>query len=132
MINRRLVLGVVYIIIGILLSILSFCGTIDEWWQSFGIAIFVVGIVDIIRYIKYRSNVEYKEKVDLSSSDERNRFLSMKAWSWAGYLFVIISGLGVIGFQIAGLRVWSIACSYCVCLIMILYWISYIILKRKY
>ena len=132
MINRRLVLGIVYIIIGILLSALSFVGIVDEWWQSFGVAIFIVGIVDIIRYMKYRSNTEYKEKVDLSSSDERNRFLSMKAWSWAGYVFVIISGIGVIGFQIAGLRVWSIACSYCVCLIMILYWISYTILKRKY
>ena len=132
MINRRLALGVVYIIIGVLLSVLSFVSIVDEWWQSFGVAIFIVGIVDIIRYIKYRRNVEYKEKVDLSSSDERNRFLSMKAWSWAGYMFVIISGIGVIGFQIAGLRVWSIACSYCVCLIMILYWISYAILKRKY
>ena len=132
MINRRLALGVVYIIVGVLLSVLSFVSIVDVWWQSFGVAIFIVGIVDIIRYIKYRRNVEYKEKVDLSSSDERNRFLSMKAWSWAGYMFVIISGIGVIGFQIAGLRVWSIACSYCVCLIMILYWISYAILKRKY
>ena len=132
MIKRRLALGVVYIIIGVLLSVLSFVSIVDEWWQSFGVAIFIVGIVDIIRYIKYRRNVEYKEKVDLSNSDERNRFLSMKAWSWAGYMFVIISGIGVIGFQIAGLRVWSIACSYCVCLIMILYWISYTILKRKY
>ena len=130
--NRRLVLGLVYIIIGVLLSVLSFIGIVDEWWQSFGIAICIVGIVDIIRYMKYRSNADYKEKVDLSSNDERNRFLAMKAWSWAGYLFVIISGLGVIGFQIAGLRVWSIACSYCVCLIMVLYWISYILLKRKY
>jgi hypothetical protein len=132
MINRRLALGVVYIIIGVLLSVLSFVSIVDEWWQSFGVAIFIVGIVDIIRYIKYRRNVEYKEKVDLSNSDERNRFLSMKAWSWAGYMFVIISGIGVIGFQIAGLRVWSIACSYCACLIMILYWICYMILKRKY
>lgn len=132
MINRRLALGIVYIITGILLSVLSFVSIVDEWWQSFGVAIFIVGIVDIIRYIKYRSNAEYKDKVDLSSSDERNRFLSTKAWSWAGYMFVIISGIGVIGFQIAGLRVWSIACSYCVCLIMILYWISYSILKRKY
>ncbi len=130
--NKRLVIGIVYITIGLLLSILSLTLVIDDWWQSFGVAIFIVGIVDIIRRIKYLSNVEYREKVDLSSSDERNRFLSMKAWSWAGYLFVIISGIGVIGFQIAGLRVWSIACSYCVCLIMILYWISYTILKRKY
>jgi len=132
MIKRRLILGVVYIILGAVVGTLSFFHAIDEWWQSFGIAIFVVGIVDIIRYIKYRSNSEYKEKVDLSTNDERNRFIAMKAWSWAGYLFVLIAGLGVIGFQIAGLRVWSLACSYCVCLVILLYWISFMLLKKKY
>lgn len=132
MYNKRLILGIVYIIIGVLLSVLSFTLIIDEWWQSFGIAIFIVGIVDIIRYIKYRSNADYKEKVDLYSTDERNRFLAMKAWSWAGYLFVIISALGVIIFQIAGFRELSIACSFCTCLVMVLYWISYTVLKRKY
>lgn len=132
MINRRFVLGIVYIISGVLLSSLGFFSIVDEWWQSFGIAFLIVGIVDIIRYLRYRSNADYKEKVDLISSDERNRFLAMKAWSWAGYLFVMIAGIGVIGFQIAGMKVWSIACSYCVCLIMILYWISYAVLKRKY
>ena len=130
--NRRLIFSVVYIILGLVLSTIGFLHRIDEWWQSFGIAIFIVGIVNIIRYIKYRSNAEYKEKVDLSLSDERNRFIAMKAWSWAGYMFVIIAGLGVIGFQIAGLRIWSLACSYCVCLTMILYWLSYMVLKRKY
>lgn len=132
MINKRFVLGIVYIILGILLSSLGFFSIVDEWWQSFGIAIFIVGIVDIIRYFKYRSNADYKEKVDLIRSDERNRFLAMKAWSWAGYLFVLIAGIGVIGFQIAGMKVWSIACSYCACLIMLLYWLSYAVLKRKY
>ena len=130
--NRRLILGIVYITVGVVLSVLSFTLVIDEWWQSFGIAIFIVGVLDLFRHRKYITNSEYREKVDLSNNDERNRFLSMKAWSWAGYLFVLISGLGVIGFQIAGMRTLSMACSYAVCLIMVLYWISYVLLKRKY
>lgn len=130
--NRRLVLGIVYIIIGALLSILSFTYIIDEWWQSFGIAIGIVGVVDIIRVVRYRSNAEYKEKVDMSYSDERNKFLSMKAWSWAGYLFVIVCGLGVIGFQIAGMRSLSMACSVGVCLVLVFYWLSYLWLSKKY
>lgn len=130
--NKRLILGIVYITIGLLLSVLSFTLVIDEWWQSFGVAIFIIGTVDIIRHRKYVTNAEYREKVDLSNNDERIRFLSMKAWSWAGYMFVLVAALGVIGFQIAGLRVWSMACSFCVCLVMILYWISYMVLNKKY
>lgn len=130
--NRRLVLGIVYITIGLLLSILSFTLVIDDWWQSFGVAIFIVGVVNIFRYRKYVTNAEYREKVDLSNNDERIRFLSMKAWSWAGYAFVMLAALGVIGFQIAGLRTWSLACSFCVCIVMLMYWISYMALNKKY
>ena len=130
--NKRLVIGIVYITIGLLVSVLSFTLVIDDWWQSFGVAIFIVGVADIFRYRKYVTNAEYREKVDLSNNDERIRFLSMKAWSWAGYMFVLVAALGVIAFQIAGLRVWSMACSFCVCLVMVLYWISYMVLNKKY
>ena len=130
--NKRLVIGIVYITIGLLVSVLSFTLVIDDWWQSFGVAIFIVGVADIFRYRKYVTNAEYREKVDLSNNDERIRFLSMKAWSWAGYAFVILAALGVIGFQIAGLRTWSLACSFCVCIVMVLYWISYMALSKKY
>ena len=130
--NKRLILGIVYIIIGLILSLLSFLSIVDEWWQSFGVAILVVGVLDIFRHIRYINNREYREKVDLSNNDERIRFIAMKAWSWAGYMFVMIAALGVIGFQIAGLEIWSIACSFCVCLVIVLYWISYLILNKKY
>jgi len=130
--NKRLVIGIVYITIGLLLSILSFMLVIDDWWQSFGVAIFIVGVADIFRYRKYVTNAEYREKVDLSNNDERIRFLSMKAWSWAGYTFIMIAALGVIGFQIAGLRTLSLACSFCVCLVLVLYWLSYAYLNKKY
>lgn len=130
--NKRLSLGIVYITTGFLLSILSFMTVIDDWWQSFGLSIFIVGVVDIFRYRKYVTNAEYKEKVDLSNNDERIRFLSMKAWSWAGYIFIIIAALGVIVFQILGQRELSFTCSFCVCLVTVLYWISYMILNRKY
>jgi uncharacterized membrane protein len=130
--NKRLVIGIVYITIGFVLSVLSFMLVIDEWWQSFGIAIFIIGVLDLFRHRKYVRNPEYREKVDLSNNDERIRFLSMKAWSWAGYLFVLIAGLGVIIFQIAGLRELSLACSFCVCILMLLYWLCYVYLNKKY
>ena len=64
--------------------------------------------------------------------DERNRFLTGKAWAWAGYLFVLISGVATIALKIAGQDQWSLACSYALCLLLVLYWGSYLVLKRKY
>jgi len=130
--NKRLVIGIVYITIGLLLSILSFMLVIDDWWQSFGIAIFIVGVADIFRYRKYVTNAEYREKVDLSNNDERIRFLSMKAWSWAGYFFVLIAAIATIALKICGLDEYVIFASGSICLIVLLRWISYLFLKRKY
>ena len=130
--NSRLVTGIVYIILGLFLTMLGSHGVVDDFWSSFGVAIAIVGIANIIRHNKYMNNAEYREKVDLSNSDERIKFISMKAWSWAGYMFVLIAALGVLGFQIAGLRTWSLACSGSVCLVMVLYWISYMVLNKKY
>jgi hypothetical protein len=31
-----------------------------------------------------------------------------------------------------GLDQWSLAASYALCLLLLLYWISYLVLKRKY
>ena len=78
------------------------------------------------------STKEYKEKVDLSSSDERNRFLSMKAWSWAGYLFVIIAAVTSIALRIGGHDELSAMASYGVCLVVALYWLSWLWLRKKY
>ena len=64
--------------------------------------------------------------------DERNKFLSTKAWAWAGYLFIIITALSVIVLRVLGQELLSTAASGAVCLLMVLYWICYMVLKKKY
>jgi len=86
----------------------------------------------LIRWNKYIHNAQYREKVDVESNDERNRYLAGKAWGWAGYLFVLICAIACIVFQILGEEILSLAASVGVCLIIVLYWVSYFILKRKY
>ncbi|UKI37413.1 MAG: hypothetical protein L6V93_04540 [Clostridiales bacterium] len=55
-----------------------------------------------------------------------------KAWSWAGYGFVLISGIASIVLLIANQRVFASVTSGSICLVITLYWISYLYLKRKY
>ena len=130
--NKRLLANFVEILIGIVLSILSLMGILDSYWSGMGTALVIVGGIMLLRQIRYRTNSEYKDKMDLETSDERNKFLRIKAWSWAGYLFVLIGASGSIVLKILGLDQYVLFASGSVCLIMVLYWVAYLILQKKY
>lgn len=130
--SKRMIASVVEIFLGLALSICGALGIVDSYWSGMGSALIVVGAIFLIRQIRYKTDKIYQENVDVKVKDERNRFLSMKAWSWAGYLFVMICAIASIVLRILGQDMYSVIAGYCVCLIILLYWASYMILRRKY
>lgn len=130
--DRRMYLSLFWVVLGAALFTCGAMEIIDSYWSGMGGGFLAVGIVQLIRHIRYRKNEEYREKVDVANSDERNRFLTGKAWAWAGYLFVLISGVATIALKVLGQDMWSLAASYALCLLLVLYWGSYLVLKRKY
>ena len=130
--NKRFIASIVEIILGVVLSVCGAIGLLDSYWTGMGGGLIGVGIVFLIRSIRYRRNPEYKEEVDIEMSDERNKFIRLKAWSWAGYLFVMIAAVASIAFKLAGREDLMMFCSGAVCLVLVLYWVSYIVLKNKY
>lgn len=130
--DRRMVLSIFWVLLGAVLVVGGAMERMDSYWSGMGGGFLAVGVLQLIRHIRYRKNEEYREKVDVANSDERNRFLTGRAWAWAGYLFVLISGVATIALKIAGQDQWSLACSYALCLLLVLYWGSYLVLKRKY
>ncbi|MBQ9842074.1 MAG: hypothetical protein IJO42_03070 [Clostridia bacterium] len=130
--NRRWILSVVYIVLGAALFGVSCLELLDSFWSGMGAALLVVGVLRLIQFIRYRSNPDYQEKMETENKDERNRFLSMKAWSWAGYLFVFIAAIGTIVFKLLAMDQLMMLCSGGLCLLLILYWVSYLILRKKY
>ena len=130
--SKRMIASVVEIFLGLALSICGALGIVDSYWSGMGSALIVVGAIFLIRQIRYKTDKIYQENVDVKVKDERNSFLSMKAWSWAGYLFVMICAIASIVLRILGQDMYSVIAGYCVCLIILLYWASYMILRRKY
>ncbi len=130
--KNGIIKNIIYLFLGGTLLTLGCVGVIDEFWSGLGVALIFVGILRFVYYFRLERNPEQKEKVQTEINDERNRFIRNKAWAFSGYLFIIIAGICLIVFKIIGQDLLSLAASYAVCLIMILYWISYIILKRKY
>lgn len=129
--KRRMVLDVFWIILGILLNILAFMDIIGNIYQSMGTAFLIIGVINLGRSIRYQKDSDYKEKVDIAVSDERNRYIRMKAWSWAGYTAILINGVLTIYFMITGQKTLMLFASYTDCLILALYVVFYCTLQRK-
>lgn len=130
--NYRFYLSFFWILLGIGLCVCNAAGLIEDFWSSMGVTLAIVGILQVIRNIRYRTNEEYREKFDTDSKDERNRFLANKAWAWAGYLFVLTGGVGSIVFKLMGREDLMMLASGSVCLMILFYWGSWMVLRRKY
>lgn len=130
--NKRLIASIVEIVLGIVLTVCGALGVVDSYWSGMGSALIVVGAIFLIRQIRYKTDKTYQENVDVENHDERNRYIGMKAWSWAGYLFVMLSAVASIALKIAGLDLYSQIAGFAVCILVILYWVSYLILRKKY
>lgn len=130
--KRRMIVSCCGVVIGLGLIVFSLMqdGKVSQvTWV--GLTFFVIGMLQILRYIRYRTNHNYREQMDISENDERNAFISNKAWAWAGYSYVLMMAMGLIVLLIMGKTEYLI-CSACLCLMIILYWIFYLILNRKY
>ena len=126
------IFAIIWLVIGLPVMGLSIAGIVDEFWSGMGTALVVIGLCRLLRAHRLNKNDEYREKMETFENDERFHFLRARAWSWAGYLFVIIGGVSVIAFKILGMDTASMAASYAVCLLLVLYWGAYFVLKKKY
>ena len=130
--NKSWITSIVYIALGVVLLGCGIAQILDEFWSGMGGGLLGVGLVRMIQMIRYQKNETYKEAVDTARSDERNRFIANKAWAWAGYWYVLIGAVGTLVFRLVGMEELSVFCGSSICLILVLYWVSHLWLRKKY
>ena len=130
--NRRMLLYVIYILLGGILVGLGYAEVVEEFWSGMGGALLAVGVLRMARAYRFCKDESYREAMEVEAADERNRFIRNKAWAWAGYLFIVIAAVAAIAFRVAGQEMLSLAASYAVCLVVLLYWGAYLVLRKKY
>lgn len=131
--NRKLIVSAFWMVLGAVLVWLTVTERLEsEYFSGMGGALIAVGALQVARNLKYRKDADYREKIDTEFKDERNGFLRMKSWSWAGYLTILAQAVGSIVAHVAGQRTVSLVLSYSMCFILVVYWLAYLILKRKY
>ena len=128
---KNLILNAIYIILGIVLLVLACIEKVNNLFAGFGGGLIGVGAVQLVRSIKYLTNKDYRQKIDIENNDERNRYISMKAWSFAGYAFVIICAVLLVVFLIMNKMLYIKLISIAICALILLYTVFYYIFKNK-
>ena len=135
--NRDIVLSIIYIVLGAAFFVASQVAdlgdsTIAQILPGMGGALIAIGAIRMYRGIRLEKDKAYRENFEVEVHDERNQWLRMKAWSWAGYLFVMISACATLVFAIIDKKELMQEASYAVCVMLVLYWICYLIVRKKY
>ena len=130
--DKRIIANILYIFLGVCLLCLSFCGKVNAFWSGMGGALISIGIIRTIHILRYSKDETYRENREIELKDERNQFLRNKAWAWAAYFFVMIAAIASIVFQLLEQNTLSIVAGFAVCILFVLYWICYMVLKKKY
>ena len=130
--SRKMAATITEIIIGIVLCSIYFAGMGDEYWNGMGMALIAVGALRLAGEIRYRKDANYRKSVDIESGDERNRYISLRSWAWAGYCFVFAAAAASVIFKIAGNDAMCLTAAMGACLLIAMYLAFYIVLKRKY
>ncbi len=129
----RFSLSIFWVVLGATLVGLSVAGVLDSsLYAGMGGALVIIGVLQLVRNYKYRTDPAYKEKIDVQLSDERNEFIRNKSWRWAGFVAVIVEGIGMVVAIVLGQETVQLVLSYSICLILVAYWVSWLVMSRMY
>lgn len=132
--NKRYIIYVIEIAIGIIIDVLAFSGLVSDpgVLSGIGSGILVVGLTQLLRAIRIEHDPKLKKRVETASTDERYAFISMKAKEAAFAIYMIIAGILCIVCLILGYEREGMIAAMSICLLAILYTIMFHILAKKY
>lgn len=131
-VNSRLIWYIILILVGAALIITPALGWLDDFWVGMGGGLIGVAVVRLIMIARYKTNSDYAERVDISNRDERNHYLANKARSWAYYYSILLECIGIIVLRVMEYPELSTLLGFVLCGQLILYWGSWLYLKKRY
>lgn len=131
--KQRLYVALAYCVLGPILIIADIVNHFENYFiSSFGFALLIMGILRIVQNRKITKNETTMHKREVAETDERNKMLSERAKSWTFSSSILIAGVVVIILSILGLHDQAQPFSWFVCLMVVLYWVFYLIARKKY
>ena len=128
----RLYIAIGYSILGLLIMILCFFGIIkNEFFSGYGLALLIIGVSRIRKYKLITKDEDSIRRQRIAETDERNISIVNKARSMSFIIYIIVSGVLVITFEIMEKTDIANILAYSVCGLVFVYWITYLIIRKK-
>ncbi len=128
----RLFLAIGYIALGVAMIVLFlFVSSKNDFLSSFGLALVVIGIVRIRQYAMITKNEETIMRRQIAEGDERNISIANKAKSAAFIIYVFVTCIAIIVLQLIDYTILASILSATVGLLILIYWISYWIIRKR-
>lgn len=99
---------------------------------SISAGLIAYGIASLIRDIRYCADPQQAKRTDIRNRDERNIFIAEKARSMSFVITILGLCLSGIILQLLGREAYGQLCLFIVCGACILYFVIYLLLRRKY
>ena len=134
--KERLYAANAFVIIGVLMVFVSnYKGTASEAslsLSSFGAALVAIGIVKIRNHFIITRSEESIRKQEIAENDERNIAIANRAKSVAFSIYGIISFVIVVILEAVGKIELAYVLAFSICLLLIIYLISYYIIRKRW
>ncbi|MBE6903119.1 MAG: hypothetical protein E7480_00730 [Ruminococcaceae bacterium] len=128
----RLFIAISYIVLGLcMIIVFNIINTQNDFLSSFGFALVVIGIVRMRNYFLITKNEETIKKQQIAENDERNIAIANKAKSISFMIYVMVACIAIIILQILNKSELASILGANVCFILVVYWISYFIIRKK-
>lgn len=130
--KSRVVWYVAYVAVGILMVVLGVLGYVSEVLSGIGGALAGVGTIRLVQEARCTRNPDYSRRREVANTDERNVFLAGKSASTTFRLSIL--GLAVISIavRLAGQEAIANTLGFVMCAELVVYWVSYLVLSRRY
>lgn len=126
----RLFFAIGYIALGlIMIALFNIIKTENTFLSSFGFALIIVGIAKVRNYFLITKNDETLKKQQIAENDERNISIANKAKSISFIIYIILVCVSIIVLNL--LNQVELATILSVCVLVLIYWISYWIISKK-
>ena len=131
--KQRLYIALSYIAIGIALIAADALNHFENTFIfSFGVTMLVMGVIRLIRHWKITKDESTIRRQEVAETDERTLMMAEKARSWAFSYSIMIAGIAVIVLSLLGKHDAALPFAWYVCGMVVLYWIFWLILRKKY
>ena len=128
----RFLLASLWIVLGVGMIVTAFVVKVEnEYLSTLGFSLALVGVVRLRQYFLISKNEETLKRREIIENDERNVSLMHKSRSMAFIIYIIIACLAVIVLSVLKMQDFAKLVLFSICLLVVIYWISYFVYQKK-